>query len=69
MKRNKLIKILNNVYSKDSVKSIVSGRRKPSLKNIIKFESEYDIPAFVWLDIKSYLNNNTPTQNNVQGNS
>ena len=68
MKRNKLVQILNNVYSKDSVKSIVSGRRKPSLKNIVKFESEFGIPIQAWLDIKSYLNNHIPSKNNVQGN-
>ena len=69
MKKNNLIQILNNVYSKDSVKSIVSGRRKPSLRNIVKFEMEYKIPASAWLDIKSYLQeNDTPKKNNVQGN-
>lgn len=69
MNRSKLIKILSNVYSKDSVKSIVSGRRRPSLENIVKFEKENNVSPSVWLDIKSYLqDNDTKQKNNVQGN-
>ena len=62
MKRKKITQILLNVYSKDSVKSILTGRRRPSLKNIIRFEREHNIPASVWLDIKSYLHQNTTKQ-------
>ena len=58
MIKNKLIKILSDVYSKDSVKSIMSGRRRPSLENIALFEKKYNIPFDAWLDIKSYLQDN-----------
>ena len=36
-----------------------AGATKPSIKNIFIMEDEFGIPARAWLDIKSYLNNNT----------
>ena len=55
MKREKLKIILSNYFSNDGVKSILSGRRKPSFKVMLKLNEKHKIPFTAWKDIKSYV--------------
>lgn len=50
---------LSKIYCDDSVKSILSGRMQPSMTKAIQLYKESGIPLDAWLDIKSYINNNT----------
>lgn len=58
MKRENLKTILLNHYSKDSVKSILCGRMRPSIEKRIALNNEFNIPILAWEDIKSYLSDN-----------
>lgn len=58
MKRELLKKILLQHYSKFTVESILSGRRKPSIEKRIVLNTEFNIPILAWEDIKSYLSDN-----------
>ena len=58
MKRDELKKILSKYYSKFTIESILSGRRKPSIKIRIALNNEFDIPILSWENIKSYLGEN-----------
>ncbi|MDN5061347.1 MAG: hypothetical protein RBR93_08065 [Aliarcobacter butzleri] len=64
MKRDELKKILLKHYSKDSVKSILCGRMKPSIEKRIALNNEFDIPILSWENIKSYLGENISTSVN-----
>jgi len=60
MIRNKLKQELEKLYiSKDTVNSILNGRRRPNYKNIISLNKSCKIPFTAWLDIKSYLQDNS----------
>ncbi|MGJ0317697.1 hypothetical protein NG767_02990 [Aliarcobacter cryaerophilus] len=58
MKRELLKKILLQHYSKFTVESILSGRRKPSIEKRIVLNTEFNISILAWEDIKSYLSDN-----------
>ncbi|MFY4862395.1 hypothetical protein ACOTWK_05920 [Aliarcobacter butzleri] len=58
MKRDELKKILSKYYSKFTIESILSGRRKPSIEKRIALNNEFDIPILSWENIKSYLGEN-----------
>lgn len=64
MKRDELKKILSKYYSKFTIESILSGRRKPSIKIRIALNNEFDIPILSWENIKSYLGENISTSVN-----
>ncbi|WP_108062673.1 hypothetical protein [Poseidonibacter lekithochrous] len=66
MERQKLKQILLELYSDDSVKSILSGRMYPSYKMIIKLNSEHKIPYSAWADIKTYMSNCTKCSKSTQ---
>jgi hypothetical protein len=54
MKREKIIKILKDYgYSDDTIKSIMAGRRLPSMKRAI--EMQKDIPLRIWGDLKTNI--------------
>lgn len=55
MKRKKLINQLLELYSKDSVKSILIGRMRPSYSQMLKLYRKYRIPFTAWEDIKVWL--------------
>lgn len=59
MKRKKLKQILLNFYSTAMVDMILRGIRKPSYEIICKLDAEFKIPFSVWLDIKTYIENDT----------
>lgn len=63
MRREKLKQILQLYYSKDSVKSLISGRRTPSLEKAIMLEEKHNIPFKVWKDIKSFISTENSTTN------
>jgi len=58
MKKN-IFNELIKVYSNKMAYAILRGERNPSLKAIVLIEESLDIPTKAWLDIKSYLKNNT----------
>lgn len=60
MKKDIIKKTLLLYYSKDSVKSILCGRRKPSYEVMLKLNEQHNIPFEVWKDIKSFINTNIP---------
>lgn len=59
MERKKLKQILINFYSVAMADMILRGDRRPSYEIICQLHSKYKIPFNVWLDIKSYLVNDT----------
>jgi len=70
MKKINRLKIQNFLnISHSTVSQWFNGKTKPTADKMFKLEDEFGIPVQAWRDIKSYLNNHTPTQNNVQGNS
>lgn len=70
MKRHEIKKILLKFgYTKNTVDKFFQLKLKPTADKMFKLEDEFGIPVSAWRDIKSYLNNPTPTKNNVQGNS
>ena len=64
MKRELLKKILLQHYSRFTVESILSGRRKPSIEKRIDLNTEFNIPILAWQDIKSYINENITSNEN-----
>lgn len=58
MNREELKKILSKYYSKFTIESILSGRRRPSIEKRIDLNTEFNIPILAWQDIKSYLSDN-----------
>ena len=59
MKREQIQKaLLANGYSYDSMKSLMCGRAKPSMKRAIELNKNFKVPFEVWIDIKSYLQDN-----------
>ena len=61
MKKNIFIE-LTKYYSKQMAYACLSGERTPGLRAIILIEESLKVPPKAWLDIKSYLKNNTTTQ-------
>lgn len=60
MKRMEFKSILKELgYADDSIKSITSGRMKPTANKMFLLEDKFNIPLGAWRDIKSYLQNNT----------
>ena len=55
MNKEKLKTILSRHYSKDGIKSILCGRRKPSFEVMLKLNELHKIPFTAWKDIKSYV--------------
>ena len=59
MKRKKIQKaLLENGYTYDTMKSIMCGRSRPSMKRAIELKQNHKVPFEVWIDIKSYLQKN-----------
>lgn len=59
MEREKLKNILLKYYVGSTANSVLRGVRKPSYDVIVELAKEHDIPFDIWLDIKSYLKNDT----------
>ena len=59
MKRKELKQILLKFYSTAMADMILRGIRKPSYEIICSLEEKYKIPFKTWLDIKSYIRNDT----------
>ena len=67
MKKDIIKKTLLLHYSKDSIKSILCGRRKPSYKIMLILQEKHQIPFEAWKDIKSFINTNVPsTKENIK---
>lgn len=59
MNRNELIAKLEKHYdSKESIKSILCGRMKPSYEKMCELHND-GVPFTSWKDIKSFINGNT----------
>jgi len=59
MKRKEIqTALLKNGYSYDSMKSLMCGRAKPSMTRAIELNQKFNVPFEVWIDIKSYLQEN-----------
>lgn len=65
MKRQKLKTILSTIYSEDAIKSVLSGRMKPSYEVMCTLNEKHKIPFTAWKDIKSYVSNNTEINSNI----
>jgi len=62
MKRELLKKILKKHYgSNDTIKSILTGRRKPSYCVMLKINQDDNIPFTAWKNIKSFLSEESIT--------
>jgi hypothetical protein len=59
MKRKKIKQILVNYYSVAGADLILRGERKPKYEVIVELHKKHNIPFDVWLDIKSYIENDT----------
>ena len=66
MRREKFKQILELYYSKDSVKSLISGRRTPSLEKVIMLEEKHFIPFRAWKDIKSFISSENNTKKSTK---
>lgn len=67
MKKDIIKKILLLHYSKDSIKSILCGRRKPSYKIMLILQEKHQIPFEAWKDIKSFVTESvTQSKNNAK---
>ena len=55
-------KILSEHYSFEMVKSLLIGRTTPSYKMASLFYRENQIPFEAWLDIKSFIANNSESK-------
>lgn len=63
MERKKIKQILLNYYSNAGTDMILRGERKPKYEVIVELHKKHKIPFDVWLDIKSYIENNTKNSN------
>ena len=59
MKRENLKTILLNYYVDSTSNSILRGIRKPSYEAMVNLDKKHNVPFDAWLDIKSYLKNDT----------
>lgn len=65
MKRQKLKTILSTIYSEDAIKSVLSGRMKPSYEVMYELNRKHKIPFTAWKDIKSFVTESvTSTETN-----
>ncbi len=64
MSRKIIEQKLASYYKKDSIKSILSGRRKPSYKVMLKLEKDENIPFNAWIDIKSFIDKSLANNEN-----
>lgn len=64
MKKTNIRKILlDDGYSSDMIKSIMSGRRKPNADKRYEYEKKHSIPFTAWNDFKSFLLDNNTIKN------
>ena len=60
MKKETYIKIANNIgVTHSAVSQWFAGKTKPTLEKALKMQCLYSIPVEAWLDIKTYIENNT----------
>lgn len=59
MERKEIKTILLNYYSKPGTDMILRGERKPKYEVIVELHKKHNIPFDVWLDIKTYIENDT----------
>jgi len=57
--RKKLKTALLNFYTNSGADLILRGERRPKYENICELHSKHRIKFDVWLDIKSYIKNDT----------
>jgi len=59
MKREKLKKILEEVYeSQSTINHVLRGTRTPDYKKMLYMYRSHKVPFTIWEDIKSYLQEN-----------
>ncbi len=64
MKKENIRHILTDEgYSKSMINSILAGTRKPNADLRYKLEQKFSIPFKAWVDIKTYLQDNTTIKN------
>jgi hypothetical protein len=59
MKKKILKQILLKYYKEPSMFAILRGIRKPSYEVVVELHKKHNIPFDAWLDIKSYIENDT----------
>jgi len=59
MEKNTLRTILSQYYSTPSINKILKGDRRPRYEIILELHRKHKIPFDVWIDIKSFINNDT----------
>lgn len=60
MKKNTYTQIGNSIgVSHSAVSQWFSGKTKPTIDKALKMEELYQIPIEAWLDIKTYIENDT----------
>ncbi len=56
---NTIKNALNTIYAPSSVRAILNGKRRPVLEKAIELRDKFSIPVDAWMDIKSYIKNDT----------
>ena len=59
MEKSKLKQLLLKYYKEPSMFAIIRGIRKPSYEVMVELHKKHNIPFDVWLDIKSFIKNDT----------
>lgn len=60
MKKNTYTQIGNSIgVSHSAVSQWFSGKTKPTIDKALKMEELYQIPIEAWIDIKTYIENDT----------
>ena len=64
MERKKLKQILLDFgYSEETTKKMFQLKTRPTLLKAIELEQKYKIPCSAWVDIKSFIKNDTKKSN------
>jgi hypothetical protein len=69
MKRKNLKKLLIKSYTVAGADLILRGERKPRYEIMVELNKKNKIPFDIWLDIKSYLQENDTKHSNKNTNT
>jgi len=61
MEKNTLRTILSQYYSTPGINKILKGDRRPRYEIILELHRKHKIPFDAWIDIKSFIKNDTKT--------
>ena len=55
MERKEIVKILSQHFASSTIRSYLSGHRKPTYERMIMLYKEHNLPFDIWLDIKAFI--------------